>query len=183
MERIQRALEQMKQSQTRQEGVEAVSIQYPSDIIPDPLVYRQTKTMPVSVPSLAARRVLVGTDGGPFLEAYKILRTQILHRLKDREWNVVGVTSPGRQEGKTLVATNLAISIAMENNHTAMLIDGNLREPQVHQLFDIPNIGLANYLLDDASIPELLIHPEIDRLVVMPAGGPVKEISRNSHIG
>jgi len=175
MEHIQNALEQFKQSQSRARGPEAIHTKSsPGTAIPEPLVYRQTRTVSISIPDLIARRVIVGTQGGPFVDSYKILRTQILHRLQEHQWNVIGVTSPGRLEGKSLVAANLAISIAMEHNHTAMLIDGNLRHPHVHQLFALPNRGLADYLLDTVSVSDLLVHPDIDRFVVMPAGGPIK---------
>ncbi len=173
MERIQQALEQFKQSKNTLRRKESVP---PTDTesIPHPLVYTQTKAVELSASDLAARRVLQGSNGGPFEEAYKILRTQILHRLREQHWNVIGVTSPGRQEGKTLVAVNLSISMAMEANHTVILVDGNLRSPRVHELLGLENRGLADFLLENIPISDLLIHPQIDRLVVMPAGGPLR---------
>ncbi len=174
MERIQQALEYMKQSKAKQENRGPVLSTHSGDAIPNPLVYTHTKAVSLSHSDLVARRVLAGTIDGPFVEAYKILRTQILHRLRERNWNVIGVTSPGVQEGKTLVAVNLSISIAMEANHTAILVDGNLRHPSVHQLLGFENRGLADFLLEDTPISELLIHPQIDRFVVMPAGGPLR---------
>ena len=173
MERIQQALERVKQPQVQQGEVVTASSSL-RDTVPDPIRYSGTKTRPSNLEDLVARRVLTSDQHSPFVDAYKILRTQVLHRLKEHRWNVIGVTSPGAQEGKTIVAVNLAISLALEPNHTALLIDANLRNPQIHQLFDVDNYGLADYLLDQVSVSELLIHPEIDRLVVMPAGGPVK---------
>jgi len=44
------------------------------------------------------------------MDAYRILRTQVLQRLKEQNWNCLAITSPGVSEGKTLTAINLAIS-------------------------------------------------------------------------
>ncbi len=173
MNRIQTALEHYKRSQVGQgQAVGPVS----SDISPPTgqFVYTHTKKNSPSPSALVAHRVLTGMAEGAYLEAYKILRTQILHRLRERNWQVIGVTSPGAGEGKTLVSVNLSISIAMEQNHTALLIDGNLRNPQVHQVFGFENRGLADYLMEQIPFSDLLVHPQIDRLVVLPAGGPIK---------
>jgi capsular exopolysaccharide synthesis family protein len=123
---------------------------------------------------MKAHRLVTTTEGGDFLEAFKILRTQILHHVQEHQWNVIGVTSPGSGEGKTLVAANVAMTMAMDPNHTALLVDANLRNPQVHHLFGLENKGLADFLLDHASFSDLLIHPQIERLVVLPAGGPLQ---------
>jgi protein-tyrosine kinase len=171
MERIQHALQHFKESHGKgpHTGFTALSSQ-----VPVPLVYTRTRTVIPSQASMAAHRVVTTTPGGPFLEAFKILRVHILPRLQAQHWNVVGVTSPGRTEGKTLVSVNFAICLAMEPNHTALLIDGNLRAPYVHQVFGIENKGLADFLLDQVDFSDLLVHPQIDRFVVCPAGGPVQ---------
>ena len=175
MERIQQALQLHKQSQGKdvQKGslVDVTSVTSP---IPVPLVYTQTKTVVPDLHVMKSHRIMTATQGGSFLEAHKILRAQILPRLYENEWNVIGVTSPGSGEGKTLVSANLAISLAMDPNHTALLVDANLQAPKIHQLFGIENIGLADFLLDQAHFSSLLVHPEIDRLVVLPAGGPIQ---------
>jgi len=174
MERIQTVLQEFKQSREQGDSRQSSSVEVVPSSIPVPLVYTRTRTVPASLPAMMTHRVITTTQGSPYLEAYKILRTQILHRLKEHRWNVIGVTSPGSAEGKTLVAANLAISLAMDPNHTALLVDANLRNPQVHQLFGLENKGLADYLLDEASFSSLLVHPQIDRLVVLPGGGPLQ---------
>ena len=173
MERIQRVLQQSKESPGG-EGGRTASPGSALSTIPVPLIYTHTRTVVPSVSAMREHRVVMTANGGPYLEAYKILRTQIVHRLHEHRWNVIGVTSPGQGEGKTSVAANLAICLAMDPNFTALLIDANLRNPQVHQLFGIENRGLADFLLDQASLVDLLIHPQIDRLVVLPGGGPLQ---------
>ncbi len=173
MERIQQVLQLHKQSQGGKDRRNPM-VESRSSSIPVPMVYSQTRIVAPSPPTLKAHRILTTTQGGPFLEAYKILRAQLLPRLQEHGWNVIGVTSPGSAEGKTLVAANLAVSIAMDPNHTSLLVDADLQAPRVHQLFGIENKGLADFLLDQPSFSSLLVHPQIDRLVVLPGGGPIQ---------
>ena len=115
-------------------------------------------------------------DKGPFVDAFKILRTQVMHRLRENDWNVLGVTSPDQGEGKTLTAVNLAVSLAMETTQTVLLVDANLTQPSVHEVFGLDDRdcpGLTDYLLDDEPLEDLLVHPGIDRFVLLPGGGAV----------
>ena len=76
------------------------------------------------------------------------------------------------------LALNLAISFAMEVDYTALLVDADLRDPDVRNMLELdPGPGLADYLTGKASIEELLIHPDIGNLVVMPGGAPVTRSS------
>jgi capsular exopolysaccharide synthesis family protein len=119
-------------------------------------------------------------DKGPFSDAYKILRTQVMHRLRENNWNVLGVTSPGHGEGKTLTAVNLAASLAMETSQTVLLVDANLRSPSIHEVFGLDDCpGLADYLLDDQPVEDLLVHPGIGRFVLLPGG---RAISNSAEI-
>jgi capsular exopolysaccharide synthesis family protein len=117
---------------------------------------------------------------GPFVDAIKILRTQVMHRLRENSWNVVGITSPGHGEGKTLTAVNLAVSLAMETTQTVLLVDADLRSPSIHEVFGLKDCpGLADYLLDDQPVENLLVHPGIGRFVLLPGG---RAISNSTEI-
>jgi len=84
------------------------------------------------------------------------------------------ITSCRPHEGKTITAVNLAVSIAHKVDQTALLVDADLREPCVHRYLDLDvQEGLSDYLLNRGEIPNLLINPGIDRLVVLPSGLPV----------
>ena len=85
--------------------------------------------------------------------------------------NSLAIISLTRSGGKSVISANLAIAIASEINQTVMLVDLDLRRPSLNKYFGIENNkGLADYLLDDAELNEMLIHPSIDRLVLLPAG-------------
>jgi len=143
--------------------------------VPPPIVYTRTKSLDVPLSVLRQRRVMAAYDKGPFVDAFKILRTQVMHRLREKGWNVLGITSPGDGEGKTLTAVNLAVSLAMESSQTVLLVDANLRNPSVHDVFGLKDCaGLADYLLDDVPVENLLVHPGIGRFVLLPGGRAIQ---------
>ncbi len=142
-------------------------------------MYTRTRTEEVPVNFLRDMRVITAVESGGFTDAYGILRTQVLQRLREKQWNALAVTSPGISEGKTLTAINLAISLAREVDYTVLLVDADLRNPGVHAYFGIhPERGLSDYLLDDVPLAELLIHPSgIGRFVILPGGRPLEHSS------
>ncbi|HSA84932.1 MAG TPA: CpsD/CapB family tyrosine-protein kinase [Nitrospira sp.] len=147
---------------------------------PPPITYTRTRSLSIPHTVLRGHRVMAGHSKGPFVDAYKILRTQVTQRLRENGWNVVGVTSPGYGEGKTLTAVNLAVSLAMETTQTVLLVDSDLQDPTVHQVFGLKDcLGLADYLLDDQPVEDLLLHPGIGRFVLLPGG---RAISNSTEI-
>jgi protein-tyrosine kinase len=148
--------------------------------LPPPIIYTRTRSLDIPLSLLRQRRVMAAYDKGPFVDAFKILRTQVMHRLRDNSWNVLGVTSPGHGEGKTLTAVNLAVSLAMETTQTVLLVDANLRNPSIHEVFGLNDCpGLADYLLDNQPVEDLLVHPGIGRFVLLPGG---RAISNSTEI-
>jgi len=148
--------------------------------VPPPILYTRTRSLDIPLSVLRQKRVMAAYDKGPFVDAFKILRTQVMHRLRENDWNVLGVTSPGHGEGKTLTAVNLAASLAMETSQTVLLVDANLRSPSIHEVFGLDDCpGLADYLLDDLPVEDLLVHPGIGRFVLLPGG---RAISNSAEI-
>jgi exopolysaccharide/PEP-CTERM locus tyrosine autokinase len=137
--------------------------------------YSVTRTVPVRLDDLWRHRIITGDDSNAVREEYKILRTQILQRTQPQQKNTLMVTGPLPNEGKTLTAINLAISLSHEVDKTVLLVDADLRSPSVHSYFGLPSSpGLVDYLAGNASIPDLLIHPQgLDKLVLLPGGRPV----------
>ncbi len=89
---------------------------------------------------------------------------------------VIVVTSPNPAEGKTTVATNLAIAIS-EITQRVLVIDGDLRKQRIHRIFGIENkAGLADLLgsndsLSIVQVEDLIQGTEIAGLYVLPGGG------------
>ncbi len=106
-------------------------------------------------------------------EAIRTLRTAVL-ATHTEPGSVLVVSSPNRNDGKTIVAANLATALANAGK-LVVLIDGNLRDPQLHHIFQIKNVhGLGSLL----SVPNLSWRTSAIRvspnLAVIPAG-PVRE--------
>lgn len=105
------------------------------------------------------------------VQAFREIRTRILQKTHGRNC-VLMVTSVTGDSGSTFVATNLGVAFAFDAGKTALLVDCNLRNPGLQQLFPGKTpLGLTDYLekadLDVADI----IHPiGIERLRVIPAG-------------
>lgn len=143
-----------------------------------PIAYTSTRTIAVSQEFLRANRVMAGNDRGPAVDAYKVLSTQVLQRLRENRWNALAVVSAGFREGKTLTAINLAISLSREVGHTVLLVDADLRRPGIHRYFGVPaEPGLSEHLIDGLPLDRLLFNPGIEGLVVLPGGRPLQTSS------
>jgi protein-tyrosine kinase len=137
-------------------------------------VYRWTKLVPVEEDSLLENRVFTPSSNAKTIDRYKLLRTQIFNKTISNGSNVLLVTSAVKGEGKTVTAINLAISIAKEMNRTVLLVDADLRHPTIEEVFGLNrNSGLSDYLLHDVPLPDLLVNPGIERLVILPGGRAV----------
>ncbi len=136
--------------------------------------YTRTRTVTVPVETLREQRIVGGFESGGYQDAYKILCTQILQRLRENGWNALAVTSPGSREGKTLTAINLAISLSRELDQTVLLVDADLRTPRIHRYFGLPpGPGLSDFLISNTPLQDILVHPGIGRFVILPGGRPI----------
>jgi protein-tyrosine kinase len=180
MDRFRTALQLYKDQQGPSRARSQAGKASGGQALPPPIVYTRTRSLDIPLSLLRQRRVMAAYHKGPFVDAFKILRTQVMHRLRENNWNVLGVTSPGNGEGKTLTAVNLAVSLAMETTQTVLLVDANLRNPSIHEVFGLEDcMGLADYLLDNQPVEDLLVHPGIGRFVVLPGG---RAISNSTEI-
>ena len=106
-------------------------------------------------------------------EQFKMLRNNILFPVAGVAPQSILVTSAWQGEGKTFVSANLAISIAMNINKHVLLIDCDLRKPDLHRLYgfgDVP--GLSDYLAERRSLDSLLLKTSVEKLTLLP-GGPI----------
>jgi len=176
MERIKQALEKARlERQKANSGSSVISGVVRGARAEKPLVYTHTRIVELDRALLQDKRIISALEQSPYSDAYKILRTQVLQRLQEKGLNSLAVTSAGMNEGRTLTAINLAISLAMEVNYTVLLVDADLRHPGVHtQLGLDAQYGLSDFLTQDKPLTELLIHPSgIPRLVILPGGKPL----------
>lgn len=134
--------------------------------------YRRTRRAQPAPDLLERQRVVSRFTHPQLADIFRILRTRILHRMDAHGFRTLAVTSPSRGDGKTLTAVNLAVSLAAHPTRTVLLVDLDLRLPRIHEHFGLPlRPGLQDVLSGEMTLADCLVHPEIDRLVVLPAGG------------
>ncbi len=182
MERIKQALELARQERVKNGGKVTGSIAKPNkagqSIEEQDIKYTNTRTIPMPVSELREKRIITEQQNA-ISDAYRVLRTQVLQRLNEKNWNTLAITSPGSGAGKSLTAINLAMSLAREVDNTVLLIDANLRSPKLDKYFGFhAEYGLSDYLLQDKPLGEMLVNPEgVSRFVVLPAGRAIANSS------
>lgn len=180
MERIKQALDKAKAERGDDNALQSPRVEPQQAPGHAPLregsgiTYSRTNVSQADPVAMTNHLVLDGHQHDAATAAYKILRTQVDQRMAARGWNTLAVTSPGPGAGKTTTAVNLSMALARELHRTVLLVDLDLRDPSVHKAFGLePRHGLVDFLLDDVQIGDILIHPGIERLVVLPAGKTV----------
>jgi len=182
MERIKQALELARKERVKNGGKVTGSTlktaQNKQSVEEQNITYTNTRTIPMPVGELREKRIITEQQNN-ISDAYRVLRTQVLQRLNEKNWNTLAITSPGSGAGKSLTAINLAISLAREVDNTVLLIDANLRSPKLDKYFDFhAEYGLSDYLLNDKPLGEMLVNPEgVSRFVVLPAGRAIANSS------
>ncbi|MBL8892051.1 MAG: polysaccharide biosynthesis tyrosine autokinase [Planctomycetaceae bacterium] len=103
-------------------------------------------------------------------EAFRAVRTAIYFSTQGQKNQVIQVTSPTPGDGKSTLATNLAITIA-QSGKRVLLVDGDMRRPSLHKLFkadDKP--GFSDVLVEQIEIGAAIRETEVDGLHLLPCG-------------
>jgi protein-tyrosine kinase len=138
------------------------------------LNYVQTKVVPLSAEHLERQRIVAFNKNSSMGWAFDLLRTQVLKTMEENGWRTLAITSPTPEAGKTVLAINLAMSIAHYTTKTALLVDFDLRRPKVGTYLDLPmEKSLNDFLADQADLQEVLVNPTLPRFVVLPTRKPV----------
>lgn len=103
-------------------------------------------------------------------EACRVIRTNLLFMSPDKPFALIMVTSCDPRDGKTLVASSLAISLA-QSGKKVLLVDTDLRRPRVHKAFGISSVvGITSVLVNDATLEEATFETDVPNLSVLPCG-------------
>jgi len=142
-----------------------------SSLTGDGFAYSHTRQVIVDTSQFREKRLVAALPETTESDTYKILRTQIQQRTKEKGWNTIMVTSPEAGVGKTLTAVNLAIAMAQEFHQTVMLVDCDLRKQDIHKLLGYASDrGLADHLLENIPLSELIVCPGINKLTILSGG-------------
>ena len=103
-------------------------------------------------------------------ESIDSVRTQLMHDSTSKRRQVVLVTSATTQEGRTTVASQLAASLARAGRRT-LLVDGDVRRPALHALFDVPlEDGLCEVLRAEVDVADVIRPTHAEGLWLLTAG-------------
>ncbi|RDW20398.1 CpsD/CapB family tyrosine-protein kinase [Oceanobacillus chungangensis] len=106
-------------------------------------------------------------------DQFRTIRTNIKFLMDEKKNSVFLITSPGIGEGKSTTAANLAVSIAQQKDKV-LLIDANLREPIIQDIFKISNeTGLTNVLEGSTLLKQAISRTDIKNLDVLTSGSSV----------
>ena len=146
---------------------------------PDEVVAGLAMRVVGAVPELPdPKRLRVGADPKAeeilrhnLIESIDAIRTMLLRNAAAEGMRVVMVTSAVGGEGKTTLASNLAMSLARAGRKT-LLIDCDLRRPAAHQLFEQPlQPGFSEVMLNEVDLPDAVRATSTDpNLFLLPAG-------------
>ena len=152
-------LEQLDTTLRNKEDVEKI-------LAPIPVI----ASIPLS-PTGRERSLFMESDtNSPQAEAIRILRTNIQFFSVDRPVNRVLVTSPFAGDGKTTVASNLAVGMAAVGS-SVLLIETDLRKPVLNKMFGGPQSpGLSDVLSGQSSLSDAIRRTRIPNLSIIVAG-------------
>lgn len=126
-------------------------------------------TLP-ALPSARDRRTNAASWENLLMESVDATRTMLLHASRTEQIQVVMITSALKGEGKTSLASHLATSLARARRRT-LLIDGDLRSPMLHKLFDLPRApGLSELLREEVEVADVLQVTPAPNLILITAG-------------
>lgn len=136
-----------------------------------------------SIPELTIARVSdYGNYSEKFLEALRVLYTNIQFLGSDRPIRSIVVSSAMNLDGKSTIAFHLA-KIAAAMGQRVLLVDANLRQPAIHTLANLNNLwGLSNLISTNSPIEEVIReYPQIKELSIITSGpippDPIKLLS------
>ena len=121
-----------------------------------------------------AELVLLSQPRSVVAEKFRRLKTTIVNDPSKPQ--VLVVTSPLPADGKSLIAMNLALTFAADQDGEVLLIDADLRRPSVDSWIEPPpKLGLSEILGDKTSLEHCLLTLENTRLRVLTGGAPIQD--------
>lgn len=149
-------------------------IQTPEPIAAKPIIKLDTERLSrLNFVANAQERKLIS-------EEYRVIKRKLINNAFGplsstmKNSNLILVTSTRPGEGKTFTSVNLALSIALEQDKTVLLIDADVLRPNVSRTLDISvPVGLTDYLSSDSiDVSDIMFSTSVERLKLIAAGRP-----------
>ena len=155
------------------EAALAPPAQAPKDSTPannDEEVFSEFQTLEGPRPA-QNRLVCFSDDQNLAAEAFRLLAVRLQHLRRDRPLKKVLITSTIPQEGKSMVAANLACTLALKTQEKVLLVEGDLRRPALSQEFGLGrNPGLSECLQGDRVLAKCIYLVQGAGLWILPSG-------------
>lgn len=157
----------------------AAPVQAEAEPAPAPAAKPATRRVELDLVRMREQGMVTAAGGRTnLLEEFRIIKRPLLKRaFAERKpnanpSNLIMVTSSLPGEGKTYSSINLAMSIAMELDHTVLLVDADVARPSVMRTLGLPaQRGLMDLLLDNSlDLSDVLLRTNVDTLAILPAG-------------
>lgn len=138
----------------------------------EPRVSALVKTARTDRQVMEESRLVCEVEDRSAIAAYKILRTRVMQRMRSNNWRSLLISSTGPGEGKTLTASNLALSIAADVKQSVLLVDLDLQRSRIASYFGLhvdSATGIGEFLAGKAGIEDIVYSlPGLPRVSVIP---------------
>ncbi len=133
-------------------------------------IFSQFQTLQVALPP-HNRLACFSDDESPAAEAFRLLGVRLRHFRRSRPLKKVLVTSTVPEEGKSMVAANLACILALTKQEKILLLEGDLRRPSLSGTFGIGrNPGLSECMKAERAVAKCIYYLEGANIWILPAG-------------
>ncbi|GGY25413.1 chromosome partitioning ATPase [Pseudoduganella albidiflava] len=171
------AVAELPEVEARAQGP-AVALSNPEPAAPEPL-RRSGRMIELDLARMNDAGLVTAAGGRTNLvEDFRIIKRPLIKRAfvarkpNANPGNLIMITSSLPGEGKTFTSINLAMSIAMELDHTVLLVDADVARPSVLRTLGLPaQRGLMDILLDEhLDMSEVMLRTNVNTLSILPAG-------------
>jgi Mrp family chromosome partitioning ATPase len=184
MEEIREALERAKSHDldTARQGHQKHPIPVGPEFTPTllPKVESRNQCWALDASHLASKRIIAYDHGEMHATSFDMLRTQVLQSMDVKDWRFLGITSPTANCGKSVTAVNLALSIGRQPERSVLLLDLDLRKPQVASCLGLkPKDGVLSVLGNRSPLADAIVEVGIGdcRMMVFPTESPTSRSS------
>lgn len=137
-------------------------------------VLRGVETILLDRASLKKHRIIAFDSRDPVCASFDMLRTRVAQVMNKHNWRTIAVTSPNPQAGKTTVAINLALSLARLHESMTVLVDFDLRNPNIGKFLNINrDNNIADLINRKINLSDSLIKIGIDNIYVLLNKNPI----------
>ena len=170
MEHIRKAVERAKNplGQGSTEDLDSKPAPFRPDAAVPPPSQNSPNEVALNAAYLETKRIIAHDVIDPRTRFFDMLRTQVLQPMDMKSWQFLGVTSATEGCGKSVVSANLAFSIARQPERSVLLVDMDLRKPQIASYLGLnSDRGILSTLQGRTSLANALVPARIKNLEVL----------------